>query len=247
MTQQFKHWLPQGAFCLDAVGAVLAPAIEPWSTNWFARKSAAVSSVRTYETAAAPSGAAAQSVQVFAERAAVQLPPRGKRLLLDTLLALDLSQQILSDGDRRILDHLASQVLDDLGARIDKLFEAEPRFADEQFLSVGLALEGRELLVVTLPEHILIPRIKARLTKTNRVSQPLRKRLQALAGTKIVAEAVLGRADLAMNDLESMAVGDVVVLDRDLSDAIDLHLSGSAKPFTCGRLVHDGEHYTLQL
>lgn len=241
MSVEARSWLPEGAFGTATVDAVLADVLCAWSAQWFARRTATVSYVRPHDAAHAAPGTA----QLLGERAALQLPARGKRLLLEALLDTDLSQQILGEGDRRVLDDLTGQVLDDLVVRLDKFFEAEARHDEERRLSVGVVFGTGELLIITVPDHILVPALRARVSRSEQARAPLRKRLQALAETKIVAEAVLGHVELSMSDIEALDVGDVLVLDRALEEPIDLYVSG--KPLARAKLARNGQQFSLQL
>jgi flagellar motor switch/type III secretory pathway protein FliN len=82
------------------------------------------------------------------------------------------------------------------------------------------------LLQVALPAAPLAAIYRRGLPRPAAASRPLDDRLKALAGSQVRLEATLGEAVITLPELRAMAPGDVLRLDRKLTDPGRLHLAG---------------------
>jgi flagellar motor switch/type III secretory pathway protein FliN len=226
-----QDWLPAEAFASEAVRV--------------AKRTAQIASTRAIAGAAGT--VLAQCTQVRGKHASVLLTPRGKRLLLEAILDIDLAQLVLTEGDRHVLDALAGDAIDDLVAQFDEVFAANDGTPGAPQIAAALMFGSSDLLTLSLPEHLLVPLIKARIGPSACHVAPLRQRMSALTKSSIVVEGVLGRAELALSDLKEIGVGDVLVLDRSLKDPVELRMPGEAKPLAHGRLCRNGDRISIQL
>lgn len=241
MNAPAKDWLPQQAFCDEAVEAVLAETVERWSKRWFAKGTAAVAAVHAAEIAR-PSPQSRVASGVLAE---AELTGRGKRVLLEAALDADLAIQVLSEGDHAVLDAFAGAALQDFVALLDETFKsaAGDEGAGVRFV---LSLAGMELLAATLPRHVLVPALRGRLGAPRSGREAPKSRLGALGATKVTAEAVLGQVELALGDLNNLGVGDVVILDRGVQDPVELRLAGGQR-IGRGKLSRNAGRVAIQL
>jgi flagellar motor switch/type III secretory pathway protein FliN len=236
-------WLPKEAFQAEAVGAVFAPSVEAWSQNWFARGTAIVCGVRTSDEASArPSVQRLQGNVV-----AVELHPRGKRLLLEMALGVDPAEQQLLDADRRILDAFETDVAEDLVKRLDKEMNGGGAYKGGVQSEVTVSVVEDEMLTIICPQHILVPHLKKRLGPSSPAARALESRMKALRPARVVADGILGHAQLSIDELEELSVGDVLVLDRTLNDLAELRLSNSGKLIGSGKLLHGNGKTSIQL
>jgi len=74
----------------------------------------------------------------------------------------------------------------------------------------------------------------------------LQPRRAALAAERIVVDVCVGEAELALPELATLAVGDVLCLDRSLEQPALVKLRGGA-PLCTGHLGLTGEHKAVQL
>jgi len=52
---------------------------------------------------------------------------------------------------------------------------------------------------------------------------------------------------LTMHELEGLSIGDVIVLDRHLDEAVELRLAGNESPAARGKLIRSGTQVSVQL
>ena len=241
MTLPVRDWLPTEAFSESAVKTALCGPVERWSKRWFAKGAVAVAAVHPAEIAE-PSSQSRIAAGTLAE---AELTGRGKRVLLEAALDVELAGQTLSEGDHAVLEAFAGAALQDLVSILDETFRAAAD-GNGPRLRISLSLGGGDLLAVTLPRHVLVPALRARLAAARGNRDVPRSRLGALASTKVTAEAVLGQAELSFADLSNLGVGDVVILDRPLQEPVDLRLSGGQR-IGRGRLSRNGGRVAIQL
>jgi len=234
-----SEWLPPDAFTEDAVRPALDQTVSVWSARWFVGARAVISAVH-------PGGVKprmAQSLQVKGGVPQAELPGRGKRTLLEAALGTDLSGLTLTECDHRVLDDFAAEAIKDLLAALDSLGEGG---ANGPSLCVTLSLEGKEMVCITLPGGVLIPTMKAAIGAVRRRGAAPRSRVDALKPVKLMAEGLLGRAEVTLDDLRDLAVGDVVVLDSSLKSMVELRLPGNSQRIGRGRLVRTNEQISIQ-
>lgn len=214
-----RAWLPESALTLDAVRATLAPTLDRWATRWFVRDIADIAEVT-------------RCAEAFAGR--IELLADGKRLLIEAALATNEAPPT-SANDERLLDALVDRISGDLLAQLGRA-----PAAGERGFAIVVALGGGPLLTLTLPEPDLVERVKAGRSPTIRERPRLTARTVAARGAAVAIEAVLGHGGLTLAELETIAVGDVVRLDRRLEEGITLRLAGSGQALAHGTLGRDG-------
>ena len=234
MTVSFHHWLPKDAFTEERILQVLANSVAAWSANWFARARVAVSEISQDSHAALTTE----------RRFALEMSLDGKRRLLNALLDVDLSRESGREGDSRVLSALAVHVVEDLGERIDALLSVDAAGSSGRVINVGLAIEGWAIVTLLIAEEALVPLIKAGI-EAAAPQCPVSSREAALGRTRLVAHAVLGRTELGLSDLKELNAGDVLVLDRGLSEPVELLLAGRA--LARGTLRRSGSEVSIQL
>jgi flagellar motor switch/type III secretory pathway protein FliN len=218
-----KDWLPKEAFSEAALKSALSAPIEGWSKRWLARGSALVTAAHRAEL----SPTAAQSRLVSGKAAKAELAGRGKRVLLEAVLDLDLAGLSPSEADHAVLDQLAVRIVEDLVAVLDaKLRSEDP---DGTRMRFAVSINGVETLAVTLPKDALVSALKGAFGPARPNRTKAQSRMRALASMPVAMEGVLGRADLALSDVEGLSVGDVVVLDRQVQEPVELRLSGGQR------------------
>jgi flagellar motor switch/type III secretory pathway protein FliN len=233
-----RNWLPEGAFSDVAVAAALSGPLKLWSGRWFAD-----AEVRAGPMIRAGVGAP-QTFSLPGSSADVEMTGRGKRALLEAALAIDLSTKSLSEADHTILDALARRIAEDLIAVLGGGLETGS--GESARVQAEITLDGREIVTVNLPREAMVTAIKKHLGAARPSATPLGGRLAALGATRVVLEGVLGKAELALSDVQELGVGDVVILDRALSDSVELCLAQGAT-MARGRLGRSGGRMTIQL
>jgi flagellar motor switch/type III secretory pathway protein FliN len=246
LTQRARNWLPKSAFSDDAVIAALSGPVALWSERWIARAHVAISAVRVLDgMARAPAGT--QSLRIEGAVVDAELAGRGKRLLLEAMLDIELAGQTLIEGDHHVLDSLAVRALDDLVATLDDTLDAERECDDGVVVALVLSIAGSEMATVRVCDSAIASLLKARLGGAGKPDRAPRERMTALGPLRIVADGVLGHAELALTDLKGLAVGDVLILDQALQEPVALRLSGTGVCIGRGKLGRNDGRISIQL
>lgn len=223
------------AFTPDAICEALADPVAKWSQRWFVREAATVAAAR-HDSGPQPI-VPPQVQRVDGAVATATLAGRGKRQMLETALDVVLAEQMPGEGDHRLLDAFATEIVEDLVAGIDGFLggPVAPTQAGGRIVA-SIAIGHVELLSIAFPDHALVARLKGRCRPLRRTTGTPVGRLAALRDTVLVAEAVLGRVRLPVGEVEQFAVGDVLLLDQLLADKIALRLAAQGDPIAKGRL-----------
>lgn len=238
MTLSVSEWLPRGAFTEDAVRSALDQPLLAWSERWFTRARATVTTVH----AGSEKPRMAQSLQVKGVVAHAELSGRGKRVLLEAALGAELSGLTLTECDHRVLDDFSLAAVKDLLVTLDVLAQSD----NGPSLCVALCLDESELADVTLPASALIPAMKASMDSVRESGAAPKSRIEGLKPVKLVAQGLLGTAEVRLDDLRDLAVGDVVVLDNSLQSLVELKLSDIGQCIGRGRLVRTNDRISIQ-
>jgi len=237
-----RAWLPDGALGLDRVRAALQTALAGWAERWFgATANVGVKTVVLRETSSDP-----RAIRIGGSDTgpAIRLPAKGKRLLLEAVCTVDLAMVELGPNDHALIDAMATEVAEDL---IAALGAGDVGGKDEVWLGLGLGLNGRDLLSIEVPRAWLAAKVRA-LVQPSRARPPrLTRRRAAIGDSTVALEARLGRGALSLAELHSLAIGDVVLLDRAVEQGVDLILAGSAQSLACGALGRAGTQPTICL
>jgi hypothetical protein len=234
-------WLPKNAFDPAAIKAVFAAPIAAWSNAWFARLAAAPSQLRPIRATAS------QTMQIRGEHVRLELTGIGKRQLLECALDVDLNDAPRSDCDNHLLDALLVDILNDLVNRLDGALEGEAYDSTGDAVTLSVSLGTVDVLEFDMAVPLLVPLLKAYLGGPSDSAIPLGSRSAALRATKVVAHGCLGNANISLDDLNQLAVGDVLVVDRRLDERVALKLAEMDRPFALGTLRTENNNLAICL
>ncbi len=240
-----RAWLPKDAFSLEAVGGCLAGTVEAWAVRWFVRAPAAIAAVRV--DASGGAYAAQPGTMVEGVNAVLELSGHGKRRLLEAVLDVDLSSQSLGEGDRRLMDEVARGMVRDLAVSLDTILPQDGSPATASTVVSTLTVAGHDALSLRIRDCMLAPLIKAAMTPVATFRPALARRADAVKRTALNIHGHVGRAELTIDELEGLGIGDVLVLDRPLAEPVELRLRGNESPLARGRLNQDTGSISLQL
>jgi flagellar motor switch/type III secretory pathway protein FliN len=239
MMQQARDWLPKDAFTDDSVGKILCEPVAAWSKRWFPRACAEITAVRP--SIANPR--LAQTLHIRGRSGELDLPGRGKRVLLEAALDMELSGMTLSDSDHKILDGFAAEAATELMAALDAVGDGS---GGEPLLSVTLSLAGMEMAVLSVCSQALIAAIKKALGPAGKPVRAPKSRFEALKLVPVRPAGFLGHTELTLGDLKGLGIGDVVVLENSLKDPVELRMPGSRLCLGRGKLVRTSERVSIQ-
>lgn len=241
MTGQARDWLPTGAFTLDAVRASMAALIAHWSDRWFLNVKTEIGCVRFSNQ----NSRSAHSLTLRGATTEAELSGPGKRSLLEAALNTDLSGAVLTASDHEVLNAFASEVVKDLLTIVDSAL-GDDCDQDGPKLSVAILAGGREMIEMIFPSASLVQAIKRTVSNTPDSRKPT-PRAEALKPVKLVAEGLLGRADLTLDDLRNLSIGDVVVLDAAVESTVELRLHSTRKRIARGKMMRTNGRISIQL
>lgn len=247
-----RDWLPVGAAAHRNVRARIAKAVAAWSEHWFMRRSFAPLRYQERPRGFDAGGGLRQWTR-YRGAAAIRCSTTSTTSLMEAALSMRMSGLELSVPDIQLLDAFARAILGDLARRLEEELDIEATDRDQPdqtaapfLLDGGVEIslsegQGPEILYIGLPMQTLIPACREALPQPAR-RPPLDRLQQALGSTPVRVRATLGHAQLGLQDIAGLAVGDVVVLGAGLDQAVDLSLSDRDCVFTHARLTDvDGE------
>jgi hypothetical protein len=236
-------WLPDNVFTEEAVRPLFVGLLDAWSRTWFVD---ALISIKL-RTPADGRAAATQRLVFASELGSIELTARVKRNLVVVALGGECISQTLTQADRHILDVFATEICEDLVSRLNKEFAGKVTQAGKEQIGLDVRLAGNEVLVVNLSCALVGSYLKLRIEKPNRTRVPLVSRTKALGRSRTTVVGVLGYADLTLSELAGLDTGDVLVLDRSLSDPVELKMPQSNRVVARGKLQHDNGKTSIQL
>ena len=160
---------------------------------------------------------------------------------------------LLRDVGSRMLEELGAGILDALSAKppaeaaVAWTFAASPPMdagAGNCFVFGQCQLGSLSLLVVLWPGTVLASLAPTAPRRSN--SLPVEALSKALQAEAVVLEGIAGEAELAVEELSTLAVGDVLKLDRRISEPLQVRIHGG--DVVCSaRLGASRGHTALQL
>ncbi|MEH3040411.1 MAG: FliM/FliN family flagellar motor C-terminal domain-containing protein [Sphingomonas paucimobilis] len=233
-------WVPPGAQS-SALDADLAAMAGDWGEAWFGRPLAV-------RDAASGDGA----MTALGDAVAVTLTG-------DSLGALALGSRFAgtrSAADRALLDRVGDAARDDLYRRVGAALGLSgndwngpvERLAWTPARSMRFAdPAGRLRLTLHLGEACLAAATLARLPAVSSSARPLTPLSRAVAGRAVRLSARLGRCTLRVAEMRDMVVGDTLLFDAQVDDALPVVIDDAAAGIATARVVREAAHWTLKV
>lgn len=244
MRESLRDWLPAEAAERSAVRAPIEEVVAQWSSHWVARGELSLS-----HWALAAEARADAAWRDCGGGLQVNCSTRAAARLAGLALDARPEQDELNDRDRKLLASLSRRIVDDLAHRVRQRLGAERDVvspADRRITAV--VSEGVDaILQLSIPVPLLTGLCRRTLPTPRAPTTPLASRLAAAAPTTLRLEATLGAVTLSLAEVRDLAVGDILVLDRTVSEPADLSLSRSEAPVARGTLTETEGHVALIL
>lgn len=245
-----RAWLPPDALSSERVRPLLAGIIKDWSGHWFARAEASAASFYQDDW---PRRSADAGWRSCSGVASLSLTPLGEVAIAGAMLAANVPQGSIGPSDRQVIEHLAIACADDLLKRIGRIalgpsavppIEGSPiDLEDCTWWDVSLGAR-KGVLKLALVGDAALQMIKRQLPKApTTLIDPVAK---GLAKQRVEVAADLGRSRLSLAELEDLAIGDVLVLDRLAAQPVPLLIEGAPSPLRAS-LESEGERPLLIL
>jgi flagellar motor switch/type III secretory pathway protein FliN len=236
-----REWLPHEAAANPKLGNAVGPIIKAWSERWFAAGGLQLGRVRPFRPGRAapkldePLSAAGDFVHI-----AILAAGRLSSLALDP----HAGDRASSAADVRILRKFAHRMAQDLASFVEARLKAKTQgaldardletYGGATFVLADAA--GGEVLALAIPITALARALKSELGAARERSPPLVSLAQALRPTPVRVHIELGQAHVTMGDAQTLARGDVLILNTSLDDGAALCIEGAQAPFARGAL-----------
>lgn len=242
MTTAFKSWLPEEALRGGAVERSIRDPAHIWSERWFARQF-----VRLLDTAGHPAGrprdlGASWTCRTHPEGLSIALTEASGLAVAGLMLDRTINRNDLNSADKVLLERLVSHCISDFCDLLGDAFRLKrdgwqsstcvpSTQQDAQFYRLGLSA-GSPLLHVGVDPSAAVAVVKATASATQSAS-PLSSVEAALKEQQIQISARLGECNISVADLVGLAIGDVLVLDRDLQGSAEIAIDGKQSKGRC--------------
>ena len=247
-THVWKTWLPATALDTGLVEQMLAATVDEWSAKWFARRPMRI--VAAFAAIEAPAAGKGERWQLLEEGLALRTAAGAAIGVVEAMLDAAIAEKGLSAADRDLIDSLAAGCLDDLRSRLAQLVglprdtawrQAEPAadlVRDARLCAIGPRTGSHAVeMLVGADLFVAMIRRSARSAPTPLVLRPLS---EGLARQPVTLSARVGDCELPLPEVASLAVGDVVVLNRDIAEPLDLALDGERRSGRCRLEIGEG-------
>lgn len=229
MTRSAPAWLPLEVVERAAAQAPFDAALAAWRADWTPRLHLQIGSWTLKASEALRDG---DPWRVPHRCVAVSCSARAKMRLASAALELDLETAQSNERDRAVLGGFCDRLLGDLAERFEGLLGAAADDVMAGHLTkaprIVAAIEGEAgaLIQIAAPARPLVALYHRALPRPAAAAKPLVDRLKALASSTVQLEAMLGEAAISLPELRAMAPGDVLRLNRKLTDPTSLCLAG---------------------
>jgi len=230
---QVREWLPRDVMIHDVVRETVELAVASWSARWFADPYASVTTMKPMP--GDPRNEKDEAGwRIYRSAIAIRGTRPALSRMTDRALDIDASMPDLTEADRYVLTGLERAILENLAEGLELAFgltgDGQPSpqkildpLAEDGGVVVSLAdPAGRDILAVAIPADVLLPRIKAHLGPPSRRMESLPSLTEPLGSVNVAIEARVGRVELTLAELNGLGVGDVLILDRTLDQAVDI-------------------------
>ena len=253
MIGQVREWLPCDVLTHGVVRESVGQAVAAWSARWFTGPCASVAAMK-YATGDPRNEKDETGWRIYRTAVAVRGTRQAFSRMVDRALDIEALPAELSEADRLLLASFGRAMIEDLVAELEHAFaipgemKSEPeKVADPLRDAGGLVVSladpaGRDILTLAVPADVVVPSVKAHLGPAVRRTENLPPLSEPLRAVTMAVEARVGRVELTLAELNELAVGDVLILDRRLEQTVDVAHAGTRQVFAKAMLtsVDDG-------
>lgn len=227
-----EPWLPLTALLDGALLASVEKAVESWRSRWI--NSPKRCAVRTESIGAADS-LPTRGWGTRCNALRFRFDAKGQERLLALVLQSRRAAQPSTRADKALLDGLCARISSDLldhtaglfGAETGRYLAAPESTADGiDTAAVRFIISGSTgTLGLLVASAGAAARARKSLVKPNDSRTPLEARSRVTANQHLKIGAFVGAGEVSLSDLGSLAVGDVLVLDRPLTSPLDITIN----------------------
>ena len=243
-------WLPESALDDPSLAEAVSPSLAEFSVNWFTSGMLRAGGRWRREEPGFPS--ASNRVQTAASGHRLLVADCAPTELASALLGRVISERELrTSADHSVVDALCNAALNDLGARLSKALGDRPgeyilRPGEDRWTMALAIVDSEPFAWVEASASLLVALRQRSISKQRRGARP-DPPLSSLRSQAIVMTAILGHGRAALSDLQQLATGDVIPLDKPVGEALDLALNDHKVGAKAGQLTESGTHLNLTI
>lgn len=245
MIDKAPPFLPDDALTSERFRPVLDALIADWSKTWLAQGRAAPRPAFQDDW---PSSATKSRWRSVEDLAAIELGSSAGLAVAGAMLGTHVPSTTLQGADRIIVERLATAAADDLLRRIGRL--ARGHGTDLRLSSEAIGFDsclwwtialgtGKRLFKLALSRAAMIAILKRQLPEAKRPR--ITPTGQAIAGQDIKVSVSIGSSSVSFAELQDLAIGDVLVLDRLATGKLELLVNGRPSALRASLEAKDGE------
>jgi len=226
-----REWLPAEAVTGSVVRNALDTIIAEWAGLWFIDR--VIRSVSLELSGKRDVTKLQAGPYIVGDVVTLECSAGAGALLVGWALSGEMDSLVVGEADRQLCDAFEERLLRDLVTRIEAGLGQQglpsAAYAEPKGLVLGIGdNRGKPMLSLAIPFRAGLSFARKAMGARRQAEAELVSPVRALGSTRIVLEASLGRADIAIEDMQGLAPGDVVILDKSLTDPADLSLAGSS-------------------
>lgn len=239
MTSAHQIWLPRQALEDGALEERLRRLCVDWSRKWLAGTVMPKVTVKQLQNSALYD---AVEMCWSTEDGSIKMaiPGDGQKSLFSLMLSVNLPEEDLSPEDKVLIEGVIRAGVEGLHILLQELFPAMKLLQPGALPDPASTCQGGCFLIAVAfagssdPVFQLYVR-EGHMAQARRALMPLARECdieggkhQGLALQRIKAGAIAGRAQLKISEIQKIAVGDIIVLDRDLTEEMELTIDQQA-------------------
>lgn len=219
---QARPWLPKDVLRGARAAKPFAGAIQGWSDRWFPGG-------RGWRAAGSFDPAYLAGWSVLRQQSEFELLGRPKAMLeLGFALLGQAPRQNLTESDTRLLRRLAAKALDDLATSLEAVLPPPSGGASAQGgeawqLTIGT---GNQSWLALALSPAIIAAVARNGFPAKRAKSPLDAPLDTVADVRVTMAGRIGSARLSIEQIDTLAVGDILLLDQHMGEPAELAVAG---------------------
>jgi flagellar motor switch/type III secretory pathway protein FliN len=242
MKPEVHIWLPPEFISQPALNAALAELLGAWTKEWF---TAAITDATIVDMTDLQKTIVKRDYAYEGEFLQAYVPQRSRGLLLNGALGYRIEQEFCNESDNLLLDALVERIISDLIERFENRMGQFAASANEQRLALKIGFSDEALCTLVAPAQAFAPLIKEIADRSDPSRTKPARRRDALASLPVDLEAVLGTAEVSVDDVHGLAVGDILLLDAPADGMADLRIINTTQKIISGKIGRLGSSATL--
>lgn len=219
----YRSWLPAGVLQSDEAARLAADIVGGWTDEWIA-----ASVWKTHDRWAIANITLGDEWTSLRRSGGLSILSNAQSVAMLALAILGCTDQQANAGDLKLMRRLAGEALDDLLSRMQAAGLAAAASLTEESepdLVIAIGTGQTPLLQLLCSQQALTAAVRKGFTTTP-LTNHLWPRQAGLHELEAHVGALLGRASLPLDTLQTLETGDVLILDHMAADPVEMLVAG---------------------